>query len=431
MITFKQYIEFLVEDRIEFLKKKYKNLPHEHEYGDDILKSPESIIDFFSRRSDPTPNKKYLDWILKLYSKHDFRQEDFYRVREALTNFERYKSRMQFKDINHYQNLSDLEDAIEAVNGAKSKREEIKDVKHDGADKIFDRGGVTVYKIKTEAAAKFYGKGTKWCTAAEHNNMFKTYDRQGPLYIIFIKQSDGNIFKYQFHFESNQFMDAKDSTIFLNSLVKRFPVLKDVPAFQGKKVCLTNDANFKNMDTTLLSNDGVMLIRDPRLTTKQIDTIVTGGISMPFVAEILSKHPNMTSDIIKKLMQNRNVEIRSHAICSPKATVDILLDALKDSSNQVRENISLNSNITPEILIKLMDDKYYSVRESVMNSNVKIPIPDQVFEKAINDKNDNVRLAAIKQKDIPLKYVREVTDNDKNSTLRAIAAKILEKRRLF
>ena len=61
---------------------------------------------------------------------------------------------------------------------------------------------------KTEAAAKWFGKGTKWCTAADKDNMFDYYNKRGLLYIVF-----WNGKKYQLHFESMQFMDERDQKI--------------------------------------------------------------------------------------------------------------------------------------------------------------------------------------------------------------------------
>jgi hypothetical protein len=62
-----------------------------------------------------------------------------------------------------------------------------------------------VYNILTEAAAKLYGKNTKWCTAAEKNNMFEHYKGQGNLYIIITQ--DGR--KFQLHMEQPQFRCEK------------------------------------------------------------------------------------------------------------------------------------------------------------------------------------------------------------------------------
>lgn len=78
------------------------------------------------------------------------------------------------------------------------------------ADKIYNSENWLVLIPKTIQAAKVYGKGTRWCTAAREHNMFNYYNQQGPLYIFINKKTQE---KYQFHFQSKQFMDAKDSPI--------------------------------------------------------------------------------------------------------------------------------------------------------------------------------------------------------------------------
>lgn len=93
-----------------------------------------------------------------------------------------------------------------------------------------------VIELHSKEAAKFYGRGTKWCTAAEENNMFSFYysghdeddielhDDEadvGPLYIIIL---DGA--KYQFHPASLQVMDAQDQPVAQATFMK----MLDVPA---------------------------------------------------------------------------------------------------------------------------------------------------------------------------------------------------------
>lgn len=67
----------------------------------------------------------------------------------------------------------------------------------------------------TEEAACYYGANTRWCTAAKEDNMFDYYNNDGPLYINIYKPKNR---KYQFHFESSQFMDEEDEPIQLNEL---------------------------------------------------------------------------------------------------------------------------------------------------------------------------------------------------------------------
>ena len=71
----------------------------------------------------------------------------------------------------------------------------------------------------TQEASCYYGKNTQWCTAATDSyNMFNHYNNQGPLFIN-IRKTDGK--KFQFHFETNSFMDETDTPI-------RTPIAKTI-----------------------------------------------------------------------------------------------------------------------------------------------------------------------------------------------------------
>lgn len=86
---------------------------------------------------------------------------------------------------------------------------------------------VKVYKLENILQAIKLGKGTKWCTAAITNNMFKYYEKDDDIYTMIIKNNDKKeinistdlIFnakeeqKFQFHLKSKHFMDSKDKAI--------------------------------------------------------------------------------------------------------------------------------------------------------------------------------------------------------------------------
>jgi hypothetical protein len=60
------------------------------------------------------------------------------------------------------------------------------------------------------------GSGTRWCTAGKECQMFDQHTKQGPLYVWIDKHyklRKGKSKKYQFHFETGQFMDEKDNRI--------------------------------------------------------------------------------------------------------------------------------------------------------------------------------------------------------------------------
>ena len=87
-----------------------------------------------------------------------------------------------------------------------------------------------IIHLKTSEAAIFYGKGTKWCTAATGvNNMFTHYHKDGAIYVMIPKNPSYVGEKYQFHVDSLQLVNEKDMMLtikdvqpYLDSLVQFF-----------------------------------------------------------------------------------------------------------------------------------------------------------------------------------------------------------------
>lgn len=209
----------LVENRLEFLRKTYPEISTDHDSLATHKEAPD-IIQHFADHADPTKNKSYTQWAIGQYRKKNIRQEDAPRVKTALTNFDTYNGKLEHRDINKYKTLSQLEDAVEPHLGTSAtKAAETRAVKSEGAEKKYEDDNISVHHLKTREAAKHYGKGTKWCTAAEddEHNMFDHYHKQDPnLHVIMDKKNvsaTGHQRKYQFHAASNQFMDEKDNPI--------------------------------------------------------------------------------------------------------------------------------------------------------------------------------------------------------------------------
>ena len=117
--------------------------------------------------------------------------------------------------INQYKNIDQVYDNVknfmEDPSQAASKSDEVRKIKEMGAEKVYEDNDWLIIVPKTREAAIYYGKGTKWCTASTDSyNYFERYNNEGRLYIN-INKNTGD--KYQFHFESNSFMDAEDKPI--------------------------------------------------------------------------------------------------------------------------------------------------------------------------------------------------------------------------
>jgi hypothetical protein len=184
---------------------------------------------------DPT-NGKMLQWLVNQYAAGIFKLEDAPRVSTALTDFNAKKRSLEKKDINQYKQLSDLEDAVEDTKEVSSKKQQKQEIKTQGADTVFDSDAYSIVKLKTEEAACYYGKGTKWCTAADQRNMFDNYNQEGPLFVIL---DHANNRKFQLQLETAQFMDEKDNEVNYFNLSKKYPEIHNVFQRQAKQLAQT------------------------------------------------------------------------------------------------------------------------------------------------------------------------------------------------
>ena len=144
---------------------------------------------------------------------------------DSITDFELLKTHCKLKkditdfkgltgdDINyleHFINQQDYKDCLQEHKELKAAEAEAKQ----GADILInitnEFGSIVVYWLKTEAAAKFYGQRTKWCTAAEKHNNFNSYNQAGNIYMITVKKTGKNASRYQLQVEYDQFMDERN-----------------------------------------------------------------------------------------------------------------------------------------------------------------------------------------------------------------------------
>lgn len=197
------------------LKEKFGNkLPPKKKYDKDMSEIFELIL-----AADPSLNKQNSQWLIKLFTTGVMPLEDLGKATEYLALYERVKQRIPIekRDILKYKNLPDLYDTVSPYIQADvmSKTEKEKAAKLEGADRVYEDNDWLVIHPKTEPAACLYGRDTTWCTTS---GQFKYYHSKGPLYILFDKRIEADartnpMKKLQFHFETNQFMDARDRSL--------------------------------------------------------------------------------------------------------------------------------------------------------------------------------------------------------------------------
>lgn len=170
-----------------------------------------------------TKNKLALAlWMIKRIEQEFILPEDIYKWEDYFDIFKRRKNQFPVKDINQIKTEDQIDEfvnkAIELLELEKdptqkkgvSKEDKFKDLK------IGEVEGFQVYKIPQGTSDEMYGaacelgSGTSWCTATGNTKTwFDRYAKDGPLYIFIGPGGE----KYQFHYESNQFMNKNDRSI--------------------------------------------------------------------------------------------------------------------------------------------------------------------------------------------------------------------------
>ena len=405
---------FLIEARssLDTIKKIYKD---KIDVSHDSLgqhKESDNIIDHFANNADPSKDKKYTHWIVSKYNKGQFRQEDHARIHDALNNFENHKNKLQNKDINQYKHISDVEDAVDSQTKTKSNKEVKKEIKHEGADLIHSEDGMTVHRLKTKEGACSYGAGTRWCTAAKRDNMFDQYNKKGPLYVVHTPDKR----KYQFHFQSSQFMNEKDQPERLENLVNKYPSLKNVKEFKDSShgIEFAKDEKERNhLISKALDNKNeevrYQAIQHPKVTSEHITKALDDKDND--VRRQAIRHPNATSEHITKALYDKDNDVRYHAIQHPNATSEHVSKALNDDSHLVRRQAIRHPNATSEHVSKALDDKNEEVRYHAIQHP---KITSEHISKALDNKNEEVRYQAIRHPNATSEHITKALDDKDN-----------------
>jgi hypothetical protein len=206
--------------------------------------NPEKVLDYlltWIERGDPTPNKEYSQSIAKMYSNGLSKLEDITStLADYLVKFDRLKRRKKIlpprNDFNRYRDLESFYDVVdEYPDEEEAKPSEVKQ----NVKELYRDSKLIVTIPQDVEAACYYGQGTRWCTAGKNNNMYNYYTQGNkPLYIIIPRQPAYPNEKYQFHFESKQFMNEQDHQIGaegMAKLVQRFPELPKILQIPAEK----------------------------------------------------------------------------------------------------------------------------------------------------------------------------------------------------
>jgi hypothetical protein len=204
----------------EIYQKYYSKIPYET-FVEIVMADPKSNIDGVGNLQSLG---KYSKLLLSFYQKGTLQIEDLVKAKEYLGYV--YQHRISL-DINSLRSLADLYKVVQKyiIEDTLDFKEIINALTIDVDYKLLHEGeDWSFYQPLTEKGASYLGFGTEWCTTwgkhclnkkhRDRDNYFQTHHNKGPLFIIMNKINP--IDKYQFHFESNQYMDKMDRRINLS-----------------------------------------------------------------------------------------------------------------------------------------------------------------------------------------------------------------------
>ena len=175
------------------------------------LKMQDAVLNFLEL-VDPTAKKAYVAAMARWYSTGSMqRLEDAAKAKSVIIAVQKFANRL--KGVNVMQlSFDDFLDLGDSLVGKKSRAETAKEEEENlyttgQATKFYDGPDMKIVKPHTVVAAQYFGRGTRWCTASQEDNMFEYYAKLGEIYCILFKGEDS---RWQFHFETEQFMDEKD-----------------------------------------------------------------------------------------------------------------------------------------------------------------------------------------------------------------------------
>lgn len=309
----------------------------------------------------------YGKWLLNIYKKHNLKDEDFYKVTDYLKEFEEKRKWFKNKDIQQFKSLGELAKALDEVEvGELSNNQKDKQFKKEikkanlNATKVFEDDEFEVWVPHEYVASCKLASNTEWCTGPSskgNDNYYRMYSSQGPLYILLSKKNKDE--KYQFHFESNQFMDRYDEYVsFVDFLNEHSEKLKDFFIQKIMKIIqeIFDDVDLSQDDNTkvtlycdvedMLDSDNISSYWRDSLDSKTINKILTydldfsawDWVTVSDLCDFLNSNKEellnnpLTKDYFKQL--NINFEDISNSLGSSSTEVrDIIFDSFIDGAN--------------------------------------------------------------------------------------------------
>ena len=215
------FVKLIQEGRVDDFKSKYGK-----KFGE---KTNEIISNI--------PHK-FLDWVGKNLDNINI-EENLQKTIQGLKKFEKISSNLPITDLYQYKSLGQLLSALSEYE--QRLRRKVKPV--NGGNVVYDDGRYFIVNPLTLDSSCYYGRGTKWCTAAASNSQFNRYNDDGKLFYILDRTLPTSDIHYKVallkKFDGDKtFYDAQDSVIkggWLWNSNKLKEMLDTIDTYMGKE----------------------------------------------------------------------------------------------------------------------------------------------------------------------------------------------------
>ena len=199
----------------EIYQKYYSKIPYD-QFLEIVSSDPQSVV----QDNKIQRMGKYAKLLISLFQKGGLQFEDLDKAKEYLEYVYQHKIPV---DLGKIKQLGDLYNIVKdyIAKDTRSLDEILKVLSQDEFNVLHNGEKWFIFQPLSEKAACYLGVSTEWCTTwgpyslnkkhKDRSNQFRNYSSKGPLFIMVNKNDFDD--KYQFHFETNQFMDKNDRRI--------------------------------------------------------------------------------------------------------------------------------------------------------------------------------------------------------------------------
>jgi hypothetical protein len=403
--------ELLLElNGLEIHQKYYSKIPYET-FVKIVMSDPKSNMD-----GDGSLRSlgKYAKLLLSFYQKGTLQIEDLVKAKEYLGYVYLHNVAVE---INKLRNLGDLYKVVQRyiVEDTLEFKEILNALVLDEDYKLLYQGkDWDFYQPLTIKGASYLGFSTEWCTTwgeyclnkknRDRENYFLRHHTKGPLFIIINKIDPTD--KYQFHFETNQYMDKTDKRINLPSFWFGKDEVKHYffPSLIRKTTEEELKSEFARL-SILPDEDGMEIIKKS-----------VGTVDNPLIVAILNMDNDALEDLINHDNRNGSVDVYDGRLIIQVDDVNISeAEGVNNSINQYRGESSNGWDwVHSDIENKYSDDEEYStdiegVFTNYYNEN-KYELLDELGVRSIEEFTRDYFPNYVSNEDLRDYFVDDITD---------------------